>query len=479
MFQGQHLIGGHWRPAGESSLTRNPSDLDEVAGEYPQGSASDVEEALAAARKAFPAWAAGNIQARSDLLRKAGDELAARANSIATLLSREEGKTLREALGETVRAAQIFQYYAGEVLRHPGQFLASVRDGHHILVSHEPIGVVALITPWNFPIAVPAWKAAAALAYGNTCVLKPSEFAPGCAALLGQVLADVGLPAGVFNLVHGDGRTLGEALVAGADAVSFTGSTATGRLIARQAALRMTKTQLELGGKNPLVVLDDADLDEAADVALQAIFGQTGQRCTGCERLILTRGIHDDLVERLVKRAAALRVGNALDAATEMGPVATAPQLEKNLTCIERAKRDGAELAVGGVRLERSTPGHYFAPTLFVGTRNDMPLNREETFGPIAGVIEVADLEEAIAVANDCELALSSGICTTSLRSAEHFRRASRAGVVTINAPTAGIEYHVPFGGRAGSGYGPPELGSACAEFFTETKTSYVHHGVR
>jgi aldehyde dehydrogenase (NAD+) len=477
MLQGQHLIGGKWRGSGDAFITRSPSNLEEAVGQYPLGTAEDAFAAVDVARQALPAWEKFNTQGRCDILRRVGEALTGRAREIGTLLAREEGKTLREAVGETQRAAQAFFYYAGEVVRHPGQFYNSLRDGHHVIVSYEPVGVVCLITPWNFPIAIPAWKVASALAYGNTCVLKPSEFAPGCAVMLGRILEESGLPAGVFNLVHGDGRVLGDTLVAQSDAVSFTGSTRTGRAILQTAAAHMTKVQLELGGKNPLVVLDDADFDTAVEVALQGTFGQTGQRCTGSERLIVTRGIHDAFVARLTKKVAALRVGHALQEDTEVGPVATAPQLERNLMFIERALEEGAQLAAGGTRLARPTPGHYLAPTLFVNTTPHMQLNREETFGPIAGVIQVADLEEAIAVATDCELALSAGICTTNIRSAERFRRASPSGTVMINAPTAGIDYHVPFGGRVPSGYGGRELGPASAEFFTEIKTAYVNHG--
>jgi acyl-CoA reductase-like NAD-dependent aldehyde dehydrogenase len=425
-----------------------------------------------------PVGAPFNAQARSDLLRRTGDGLLAQAETIGALLAREEGKPLREAVAETVRAAQVFHYYAGEVVRHPGHTLASLRDGHSIQIDYEPVGVCVLITPWNFPIAIPAWKVAAALAYGNTCVLKPSEFAPGCAVLLAQILQAAGLPAGVFNLLIGQGRDLGPVLIGAADAVSFTGATPTGRAILAQAAATMTKVQLELGGKNPLVVLDDADLDQAVEVALQGTYGQTGQRCTGSSRLIVTAGLHDAFVERLTRRMGLLKIGHAMDAATQIGPVATAPQLAKNLDYVASALSEGATLAAGGGPFEAAHAGHYMSPTLFVGARNDMRFNREEVFGPVAGVIQVSDLDEAIAVARDCDLALSSGICTRSLTAAERFRRFSPAGMVMINTPTAGVEYHAPFGGRAPSGYGGREQGAAAAEFFTESKTTYVNHGV-
>ena len=477
-MDGANLIDGRWRPSQRTQPTRSPSDLNDIVGEYAQAGAAEAEEALAAARRALPGWSASNIQQRADLLRKVGDALFAAAEQTGTLLAREEGKTRAEGIAETQRAAQVFHYFAGEALRHPGQFMDSLRDGYSATVSFEPIGVVSLITPWNFPIAVPAWKTAAALCYGNTVVLKPSEFAPGCAVTLARLLTDAGLPPGVFNLVMGDGRELGPTLVQGADGVSFTGATPTGQLILQQAAASMTRTQLELGGKNPLVVLDDANLDEAVSIALDGCFFQTGQRCTASSRLIVTRGIHDAFVERLIQRLDSLRVGHALDADTQVGPVATAPQLRKNLEFIATATQEGAQCVFGGQRLERRTEGLYLAPTLFVGTDMNMRLNREEVFGPVVGVTQVEDLEEAVAVAQDSELALSSGICTTSLRAAEYFRRNSKAGMVAINAPTAGVEYHVPFGGRKLSGFGGRELGSTAGEFFTESKTTYTNYGL-
>lgn len=477
-MHGKNLIGGQWCEGTGTFTTRSPSDLNEQVGTYAGADAELARAALAAARSALPRWAAGNVQQRADLLRRVGDILMARAETIGVLLSREEGKTRAEGIGEAKRAAQVFHYFATAALNHSGQFLPSLRDGHHVIVSREPLGVIAMITPWNFPIAVPAWKTAAALAYGNTVVLKPSEFTPGCAVLLAEILTEAGLPDGVFNLVLGDGRTLGEPLISGADGVSFTGATPTGRRVLQQAALTMTKAQLELGGKNPLVVLDDADLEQAIQVALDGSFYQTGQRCTASSRLIVTRKIHDAFVDGLAAKVRALRVGHALDADTQVGPVATAPQLEKDETFIARARQDGAECVAGGQRVECRTPGLYLAPTLFAGTDNGMQLNREEVFGPVVGVIRVEDLDEAMAVAFDCELALTSGICTNDLRAAERFRRASPAGMVMVNTPTAGVEYQAPFGGRKPSGFGGRELGAGAVEFFTESKTSYINHGV-
>jgi acyl-CoA reductase-like NAD-dependent aldehyde dehydrogenase len=475
---GRLLIDGRWQDSERWEPDRNPSDLSDLIGHYAWSSGAQAEEALAAARRALKSWSRSNPQLRADVLRKAANAIYDRADALAMLLAREEGKILKDAKGEVIRAAQIFHYYSGESVRHPGGFFPSLRDGINVIVDYEPVGVVALITPWNFPIATPAWKIAAALAYGNTVVFKPSEVTPGCAVSLTEILIDAGVPSGVFNLVMGSGADLGDTLIAGADAVSFTGATPTGRTVLERAAKTMTKVQLELGGKSPLVVLDDADLDQAVQVAFDGAFPQTGQRCTASSRLIVTRGIHDAFVERLTKKVIATRVGHALEPSSDLGPVATEAQLAKDMRYVTGAKEEGAELLCGGERLERATDGYYLAPALFRNTTNSMRLNRDEIFGPVAAVICVDDFEEAISIALDTDYALSSAICTKSLVAAEQFRRSSRAGMVVVNAPTSGAEYHVPFGGRRPSGFGAPEQGTAAAEFFTEIKTTYVNHGV-
>ena len=476
-MQGANYINGQWCEGHVPFETVNPSDLDEMVGRYSKASPEQVAEAMAVARRALPAWAAFNMQARSDILRKVGDLLMARAGEIGMLLAREEGKTLPEGTGETIRAAQCFHYYAGEVVRPQGEWYNSMRDGFNVLVTREPVGVVAAITPWNFPIALPTWKVAAALAYGNTVVLKPSSFVPGCAVMLARILEEAGLPAGVFNLVMGDGRATGNIMIDAADALTFTGGTETGRQVLLRAAETMTKCQLELGGKNALVVLDDADLDLAVEIAANGAWIQTGQRCTGTERFIITKGIHDAFVERVTTAAQAYKVGHALDADTQIGPVANAKQFNDNLAFVTKAKDEGAEVAAGGAAVECRTRGLFMTPTLLTGTKGDWACNQHESFGPIAAVIKVEDLDEAIHVANGCDYKLSSGIATSSLHNAERFRKASLAGMVMVNAPTAGLEYHVPLGGRSPSGYGPRETGSASAEFFTEMKTSYINHG--
>jgi acyl-CoA reductase-like NAD-dependent aldehyde dehydrogenase len=476
--RGRLLIDGRWQDSERWEPKRSPSDLSDLIGHYAWASVAQAEEALAAARRALTTWSRSNPQLRSDMLRKAANAIYERADALGVVLAREEGKILKDARGEAIRAAQIFHYYSGECLRHAGGFFPSLRNGFNIIVDFEPVGVVALITPWNFPFAVAAWKIAAALAYGNTVVFKPSEITPGCAIAFTEILIEVGVPSGVFNLVMGSGVELGDALIAGADAVSFTGATPTGRTVLERAAKSMTKVQLELGGKNPLVVLDDADLDQAVEVALDGAFNQTGQRCTASSRLIVTRGIHDVFVERLTNKVRAIRVGHALEPTSDIGPVANEAQLAKDMRYVAEAKQEGAELMFGGERLERLTNGYYLAPALFVNTTNTMRLNREEIFGPVAAVIRVDDLDEAIAIARDADYALSSAICTRSLAAAEQFRRASRAGMVVVNAPTSGAEYHVPFGGRPPSGFGAREQGAAAADFFTESKTIYVNHGV-
>lgn len=470
------LIDGNWRETDRLAQNKNPSDLADVLGDYCCASTRDVDEAAFASRRALPGWARSNPEQRASILRNVARLIEVRTETLAVLLSREAGKVLKDARGEVVRAAQIFHFYSGESLRHPGATYASLR-GFDARVDYEPVGVVALITAWNFPFAVAAWKIAPALAYANTVVFKPSEVTPHCGFALAEILVEAGVPAGVFNMVQGPGAELGEALIRAADAVSLTGSTATGRKVLECAAKGMKKVQLELGGKNALVVADDADVELATDVALDGAFLQAGQRCTASSRLIVTARIHDAFVERLATKVRAWHVGHALDPSSDMGPVVTETQLTKDLSYIAGAREAGAELMCGGERLERNTRGYYLAPALFIGSTNAMRINREEVFGPVAAVIRAADFDEAIAIANDTEYALSSGICTRSIAAAERFRRATRAGMVTVNASTSGAEFHVAFGGRAPSGYGPREQGTATAAFFTESKTTYVNHG--
>jgi alpha-ketoglutaric semialdehyde dehydrogenase len=472
----RNLIAGEWVAGATATANRNPSDVRDVIGEYAQADAAQVRTAIAAAKAAFPAWASGSIQERSSILDRAGSEILARKDELGRLLSREEGKTLPEGIGEAMRAGHIFKFFAGEVLRMAGEKLPSVRPGIDVEITREPLGVVGLVTPWNFPIAIPAWKIAPALAYGNTVVFKPADLVPGCAWALADILARAGVPAGAFNLVMGRGSVVGEAIVSDPDvaAISFTGSVSTGRAIAAKAVARMAKFQLEMGGKNPLVVLDDADLPTAVNVATQGAYFSTGQRCTASSRLIVTAGIHDRFVAAMVERLAALKVDDALKAGTDIGPVVDQSQLDQDLGYLDIGKAEGARLVAGGERLARDTEGYYLSPALFADARNDMRISREEIFGPVACVIRAKDYDEALALANDTEFGLCAGVVTTSLKHASHFKRYAQAGMVMVNLPTAGVDYHVPFGGRKGSSYGPREQGRYAAEFFTTVKTAYT-----
>jgi aldehyde dehydrogenase (NAD+) len=471
-----HLIGGAWVEGSDGQDNVNPSDLSDVVGVYGRADRALAEQAIAAAKAAFPTWSRSTPQQRFDILDAAGTEILARKGEIGELLSREEGKIRAEGVMEAARAGQIFKFFAGEALRVAGEHLASVRPGIEVDITREPLGVVGLITPWNFPVAIPAWKIAPALAYGNCVVLKPANLVPGCAWALADILHRAGVPEGVFNLVMGPGSTVGEALLESPDvaAVSFTGSVDTGRAVAAKCAARLARVQFEMGGKNPLVVLDDADLATAASCAVNGAFFSTGQRCTASSRLIVTEGIHDRFVAALVEQLGALKVGHALKDGTQIGPVVDRNQLEQDLSYLEVGRQEGARLAHGGERLKRDTEGFYLAPALFTETSNDMRINREEIFGPIATVIRVKDYDEALAVANDTRFGLSSGICTTSLKHASHFRRNAETGMVMVNLPTAGVDYHVPFGGRKGSSYGPREQGRYAVEFYTQVKTAYT-----
>ncbi len=458
----------------ESVPNVNPSDTKDVIGQAASASADDMNEAIEAAAEAQVAWGQSTTQLRFDILDAIGTEILARKEELGDLLSREEGKTLPEGIGEVMRAGQIFKFFAGETLRIPGERLDSIRPGVEVDMRREPLGVIGLITPWNFPIAIPAWKIAPALCYGNAVVLKAAEAVPGSAWALAEIIKNAGLPDGVFNLVNGRGSEIGPVMidhpkVAG---VSFTGSVQTGRSVAQACARNLKKVQLEMGGKNPMVVLDDADLDVAVGACVNGAFFSTGQRCTASSRMIVTKGIYDKFVDAMVNAVAALKVGDAREGTTQIGPVIDERQLAKDLEYVEVAKAEGAKLACGGEKLEGD--GHYMAPALFIDTTNDMRINREEVFGPVASIIKAEDYEDALSIANDTEFGLSAGICTTSLKYASDFKARSKAGMVMVNLPTAGVDYHVPFGGTKGSSYGSREQGRYAAEFYTVVKTSYT-----
>lgn len=469
-----HLIDGRRVGGDRPGEIRNPSDTNEVVARTPDGGAAEVDMAVAAAKAAFPAWSEASPEVRSDVLDRAGTLVMERREALGRLLSREEGKTLAEGIGETVRAGRILKYFAGEALRRHGQNLDSVRPGVEVRTRREAVGVFGLITPWNFPIAIPAWKAAPALAFGNTVVMKPAGPTPATASALADILMEAGLPAGVFNLVIGRGG-VGQAIVdhPDVDGLSFTGSQGVGAGVAMGAARRQARVQLEMGGKNPLVILDDADLERAVMVALDGGFFSTGQRCTASSRLIVTEGIHDRFVAALAERVAALRVGHALSPDTQIGPAVSQGQQDNDYSYIDIARDGGGRIVTGGGRVQSDTPGWYVQPTLIADTDPSMRINAEEVFGPVASTIRVKDYEQALAVANGTEFGLSSGIVTTSLKHAQDFQRRVRAGMVMVNLPTAGVDYHVPFGGSKKSSFGPREQGFGAIDFYTQTKTAY------
>ncbi len=475
----KNFIDGTWVDSGSERPNINPSDINDVVGLYARADVEQVNLAIAAASRAAPVWAASTPQQRFDVLDFVGTEILTRKAELGRLLAREEGKILPEAIGEVARAGSIFKFFAGEALRQSGDHVKSVRPGIDIDVFRQPLGVVGLISPWNYPIAIPSWKIAPALAFGNAVVFKPAELAPGCSWALADIISRSGLPIGVFNLVMGPGGAVGNAMVThpAVDGISFTGSVDIGRQIAAQCGARMKRVQLEMGGKNPLVVLDDADLGVAVNAAVNGSYFSTGQRCTASSRLIVTAGIRKRFETAVVERLRTLKVDDALAEGTEMGPVVDSAQLEKDLEFVSGAQTEGGRLAFGGERLKRSKNGFYMSPALITETTSAMRINREEVFGPVASLMMVNDYEEAIHVANDTPFGLSAGICTTSLKYASHFRDHAAAGMVMVNLPTAGVDYHVPFGGRKGSSYGTREQGRYAIEFYTTVKTCYTAPG--
>ena len=471
----QNLIAGEW-VGSDASENISPSDTKDVVGLYARGSAEDTKTAIAAAKAAFPAWSRSGILERHAILKKTADEILARKEELGKLLAREEGKILPEAIGEVTRAAQIFDFFAGEALRLTGEIVPSARPGITVEITREPLGVIGIITPWNFPIAIPAWKIAPAHCYGNTVVFKPAELVPGCAWAIVDILHRAGLPKGVLNLVMGSGSVVGQAMLDSRDlgGITFTGSTGTGKRVALASIEHNRKFQLEMGGKNPMVVLDDADLSVAVEAAANSGFFSTGQRCTASSRLIVTEGIHDKFVAAMTDKLKSLTVDNALKAGTHIGPVVDERQLKQDTEYIEIGKSEGAKLAFGGEVVSRDTPGFYLQPTMFTEATNQMRISQEEIFGPVVSVIRVKDYDEALSVANDTPFGLSAGIATTSLKHATHFKRNSEAGMVMVNLPTAGVDFHVPFGGRKASSFGSREQGKYAAEFFTIVKTAYT-----
>ncbi|MEX0502984.1 aldehyde dehydrogenase family protein [Alphaproteobacteria bacterium LSUCC0719] len=475
----KNYINGEWVGADAAIENRNPSDITDLIGTYAQADTDQLERALDGAHSAQKQWQATGLEARQSALMKIGNALMSRADELGELLSREEGKPRAEGRGEVYRAGQFFTYYAAEVLRQIGDNADSVRPGIEIDVRRDPVGIVAVISPWNFPTATAVWKIAPALAFGNAVIWKPANLVPGSAVALTEIIADAGLPAGLFNLVMGSGATIGDALVShpAVNAITFTGSVQTGRQIAAAAIGNMPRLQMEMGSKNALVVMDDADLDLAVACAANGAFGGTGQKCTASSRLIVHDVVHDEFVEKLVAATKALQVGHALEDGTQIGPVVSDSQLAENLDYVALAKREGGDILCGGDRIDMAHDGYYMAPCVIAGTHNDWRINREEMFAPIACVIRAGSYEEALALSNDTHFGLTAGIMTRSLARATDFRRRAETGVVMVNLATAGTDYHVPFGGRGDSSYGPREQGQYAVDFFTSTKTAYIAAG--
>jgi len=475
-----NLIAGDW-VAGETAIeNRNPSDLSDLVGMFAQASSDQLEATLDQAQAAQAEWAGYGIERKYNVLMAIGNEMMARAEELGTLLSREEGKPFAEGKGEVYRAGQFFTYYAAETLRQMGDAADSVRDGIEVDVRREPIGTVAIISPWNFPTATASWKIAPAMAYGNAVVWKPANATPASAVALAEIISRQDIPKGLFSLVMGAGRNLGQRLVESpkVNAISFTGSVPVGKGIAAAAVQNLTKVQMEMGSKNALAVMDDADIDLAVSLAAAGAFGSTGQKCTASSRLVVHKDVHDEFVEKLIAATTAFKVGHALEDGTQMGPVVSEQQLSENLAYTDIGVAEGAELVCGGVRLNMPSEGYYMSPGLFINSTNDMRINREEMFAPLAAVIKVDSYDEALSVVNDTNFGLTSGIVTTNLARATHFRRNARTGCVMVNLATAGTDYHVPFGGRGDSSYGPREQGSYAAEFYTTVKTSYISSGM-
>jgi len=475
-----NLIAGAWSTGVGAIKNYNPSDLSEVVGLYAQASVQELDTAVEAAQAAQVEWAAYGLERKQAVLNAIGNEMMARAEELGTLLSREEGKPLAEGKGEVYRAGQFFTYYAAEVLRQLGQNAQSVRPGVDIDIRREPVGTVAVISPWNFPTATASWKIAPALAYGNAVIWKPANATPASAHALAEIIARQDIPKGLFSLVMGAGSDVGQKLVEhrGINAISFTGSVPVGRGIAQAAVGNFTKLQMEMGSKNALAVMDDGDLDLAVAVALGGAFGGTGQKCTASSRLVVHQAVHDAFVEKLVAGAKAMKVGHALEEGTQIGPVVSEAQLKENLAWVAKGRAEGAELACGGEEVERATKGYYMTPGVFLNTTNTMEINREELFAPLTAVIKVGSYDEALHTVNDTRFGLTAGIVTRSLARASDFRARARSGCVMVNLATAGTDYHVPFGGRGESSYGPREQGSAAAEFYTTVKTAYISAGL-
>ncbi|HTO76314.1 MAG TPA: aldehyde dehydrogenase family protein [Thermoanaerobaculia bacterium] len=475
-----NYIGGKWVPAasGKTFEDRNPADNDDVVGVFAEGGAADVEAAVAAAKKAFPAWRDTPAPRRAEILYAAGRILERDKEKLARLMTREMGKVLTETRGDVQEAIDMAYLAAGEGRRLFGYTTPSELPNKFAMCVRQPIGVCAFVTPWNFPMAIPAWKSMAALIAGNTIVIKPATDTPASVVALAKVLEEAGLPAGVFNVVMGSGGAVGDPLVSHPDVkvVSFTGSTEVGRRISVACAPTFKRVHLEMGGKNAILVLDDADVDLAVDGAIWGAFGTTGQRCTASSRLLVHRKVYDDFVGKLAARAKKLKVGNGLDAGIEMGPCVSEKQRENVARYVEIGKKEGAKLVTGGSKLSdgRLAKGWFFEPTIFADADARMRVACEEIFGPVTTVVPIGSLEEGIRIANSVVYGLSGSIYTRDVNKAFTAMREFETGIFYVNSSTIGAEVHLPFGGIKDTGNGHREAGIAGIEVFTEWKSIYV-----
>jgi alpha-ketoglutaric semialdehyde dehydrogenase len=481
---GQFLnyIGGAWVAGrtGASFANVNPADVEEVVGLFQASTADDVEAAFAAAAAAQPAWAARPAPQRGEYLFKAAEILESKIASLGEEMTREEGKTLPEATAEWKRTVNILRYFGGEGARQFNHQIPSERENVFCFTIRKPLGVVGLITPWNFPCAIPAWKMAPALVAGNTVVLKPASLAPLSALRIIEAIEQAGVPAGVVNFVTGGGRAVGDAMLEhpALRALSFTGSTDVGNLLYEKATKRKLRVQLEMGGKNPTIVLADADLDYAASILVNGAFFSTGQKCTACSRAIVERSIYEALLDKLIARTRALKIGNGLEAGVDIGPAVDEAQLRTNLSYIDIARNEGATLLYGGKRLTGACydKGYFFEPTIFGGVTPAMRIAQEEVFGPVLALMVAEDFDDAIRLANCVKFGLSASIVSNNLARVHQFVNRIEAGLITVNLPTAGVEYQLPFGGTKESSFGMREQGQLALDFYTETRTVYLKH---
>jgi len=475
-----NYIDGNWTAGSARFENRNPANTDEVVGWFAQGNPADIADAATAAAKALPAWANLNAPARGAILFKAAEILDRRFDQVAADMTREEGKTLPEAKGEVRRTINIFRYFAGEGSRQPGMLVPSERDRVHMFALRKPIGVVGLVTPWNFPSAIPAWKLAPALICGNTVVLKPASAAPLSAWRIVEALHEAGIPRGVINFVAGPGRALGQALVGAAPlkAVSFTGSCQIGNWLHQEASKRRLRIQLEMGGKNPTIVLADADFKAAVENTVNAAFFSTGQKCTATSRAIVEDAIYDRFLDALIERARQLKVGDGMQAGIDMGPCVDQAQMDTVLSYIEIGRKEAGAPKTGGNRLTGAgfDKGYFVEPTVFAEVTPEMTIAREEIFGPVLAVMRARDFEHAMQIANEIPFGLSASIQTSNLSRVFEFVYRMEAGLLTVNLPSAGVEYQLPFGGTKDSSFGPKEQGPAALDFYSDYKTVYLKY---